>query len=53
MPADFVRWFSSGNVLGRMAHSDEYNGVIVFLPSEASSFITGSNLVADGGKSAW
>ncbi len=53
MPADFVSRFGDSNMLGRMAHIDEYNGAIIFLCSDASSFITGSNLTADGGKSAW
>ncbi len=53
MPADFVQRFGETNMLGRMAHSDEYNGIMIFLCSEASSFITGANLTADGGKSAW
>jgi NAD(P)-dependent dehydrogenase (short-subunit alcohol dehydrogenase family) len=53
MPADFVARFGDANMLGRMAHADEYNGAIVFLCSDASSFMTGSNLTADGGKSAW
>ncbi len=53
MPADFVERFGASNMLGRMAHADEYNGIMIFLCSEASSFITGANLTADGGKSAW
>lgn len=53
MPADFVQRFGESNMLGRMAHADEYNGTIVFLCSDASSFMTGANLTADGGKSAW
>ena len=53
MPRDFVKRFTSNNMLGRMAKPDEYNAAILFLCSEASSFMTGHNLVIYGGKSAW
>jgi len=39
--------------LNRMARKDEYHGLLVFLLSEASSYITGSIISADGGRTVW
>ncbi|MEH6493219.1 SDR family oxidoreductase [Halopseudomonas sp.] len=49
----FVAKLSQLIPLGRMAGVDEYRGAIAFLCSDASSYMNGSNLIIDGGRSAW
>jgi NAD(P)-dependent dehydrogenase (short-subunit alcohol dehydrogenase family) len=52
-PDEFVQKLTSLIPMGRMADVDEYKGAVLFLVSDASSYMTGGNLIIEGGRTIW
>lgn len=52
-PEDFIKRYNKRTPLGRMANNDDFKGTIAYLSSDLSKYVTGQNMVVDGGWTSW
>ena len=52
-PEDFINSVSSRIPMGRLAKSNEYQGTLIWMLSDASSYLNGAIVAVDGGRTAW
>jgi NAD(P)-dependent dehydrogenase (short-subunit alcohol dehydrogenase family) len=52
-PAEFVKRYEAKTPLGRMATEEDFKGAVAYLGSELSAYVTGQNLIIDGGWTVW
>ena len=52
-PKNFLKEISSRIPMGRLANPNEYQGTLIWMLSDASSYLNGSAVIVDGGRSAW
>ena len=50
---EFVKEYSRLTPLNRMANSDEYSGAVIYMLSNSASYLTGANIIVDGGWTSW
>ena len=52
-PKEFIQRYNARTPLGRMATEEDFKGVIAYLASDLSQYVTGQNLLVDGGWTIW